>query len=73
MVHAFLSFSLSGYLIGYLVHRKKEAAPSCAATVLSLEDLPPPQDNVIPIMDWDNVKKLLSQKVSAANFEPVLA
>uniref|UniRef100_A0A674MRC0 Transferrin receptor protein 1 n=1 Tax=Takifugu rubripes TaxID=31033 RepID=A0A674MRC0_TAKRU len=62
-----------GYLIGYLVHRKKEAAPSCAATVLSLEDPLPHQDNVIPIMNWDDVKKLLFQKVSAANFEPVLA
>lgn len=67
------SFSLSGYLIGYLVHRKKDAAPVCAATVLGLEDPLPRQDNVIPLMDWDNVKTLLSQKVSAANFEPVLA
>lgn len=63
-----LSFSLSGYLIGYLVHRKKDAA-----TVLRLEDPLPYQDNVIPLMDWGDVKKRLSQKVSAANFEPVLA
>lgn len=70
---ASLSLSPSGYLIGYLVHRKKEAAPGCAATVLGVEDPRPHQDNVIPVMDWDDVKKLLSQKVSAANFEPVLA
>lgn len=41
--------------------------------MLGFEDPLPRQDNVIPIMDWDNVKTLLSQKVSAANFEPVLA
>lgn len=67
----FLSFTLSGYLIGYLVQPKKDVAPSCLPKTLGLEDSLPREDNVIPLMDWDRVKKTLNQKVSAANFEPI--
>lgn len=72
LARLFPSFWLSGYLIGYLVHRKEEEAPNCTAMVLDTEDPLPRSDNVIPLMDWSNVKNLLFQKVSAANFEPVL-
>lgn len=62
---------LSGYLIGYLVHWKKDLVPSCTASSLTFEDPPPPQTHDIPLMDWDNVKKLIAQKVTADKFEPI--
>uniref|UniRef100_A0A3Q3WYC2 Transferrin receptor protein 1 n=1 Tax=Mola mola TaxID=94237 RepID=A0A3Q3WYC2_MOLML len=61
---AILLIFIIGYLIGYLV-------TSCAASVLPFEDQPPPETNVIPLMDWGNVKLLLAQKVRADNFENV--
>lgn len=60
-------------MIGYLVQPKKDAAPSCSPSASGYEDPPPREDNVVPVMDWDVVTKMLSEKVSAANFEPVLA
>lgn len=67
----FLSFTLSGYLIGYLVQTKKDVAPSCSTEALTFEDSFSREDNVIPLMDWEDVKKILNEKVSAAKFEPV--
>ncbi|XP_071383486.1 transferrin receptor protein 1-like [Centroberyx affinis] len=61
-----------GYLIGYLVHRKKDLAPSCAASMLPFDDTVAQRNYVTgaaPLMDWDDVKKLLAQKLSAPNFE----
>lgn len=57
--------------MGYLVQTKKGVAPSCPPEALSLEDAVPREDNVIPLMDWVVVKKILNEKVSAANFEPI--
>lgn len=62
---------LSGYLIGYLVHRKKDLPPICAASVLPFEEAIPHETGAAPLMDWEDVKKLLAQKVNAGNFEPV--
>ncbi|XP_060900281.1 transferrin receptor protein 1-like [Labrus mixtus] len=58
-----------GYLIGFLVHRKKDVAPICA----TFDKVVAPETGAAPLMDWDDVKKLLAQKVSAANFEPVFS
>ncbi|KAM3605083.1 uncharacterized protein V6R79_020328 [Siganus canaliculatus] len=62
-----------GYLIGYLVHRKKDLAPNCAASQLPIEDFIPHETGAAPLMDWDDVKKLLAKKLSAAKFEPVFS
>ncbi|KAM6989589.1 transferrin receptor protein 1-like [Tautogolabrus adspersus] len=62
-----------GYLIGFLVHRKKDVAPICAASVLPFKEVVAPETGAAPLMDWDDVKKLLAQKVSAAKFEPVFS
>lgn len=62
---------LSGYLIGYLVHRKKDLAPTCAASVVRFDEAVAHETGAAPLMDWNDVKKLLAQKVTAANFEPL--
>ena len=60
---------LSGYLIGYLVHQEKEVAPSCEASVLTYEKGVAHETGAAPLMDWDDVKKLLAQKLSVSDFE----
>ncbi|XP_029309642.1 transferrin receptor 1a isoform X2 [Cottoperca gobio] len=60
-----------GYLIGYLVHRKKDAAPTCALSVERFEGAVAHETGAAPLMDWDDVKNLLAQKLDAASFEPV--
>lgn len=60
---------LSGYLIGYLVHRKKEVTPTCAASVLPLDVPVAHETGAAPLMDWDVVKKLLGEKLNTRNFE----
>ncbi|XP_044076872.1 transferrin receptor 1a isoform X2 [Siniperca chuatsi] len=62
-----------GYLIGYLVHRKKDLAPICAASVLPFKDAEVHETGAAPLMNWDDVKKLLAQKLTAAKFEPVFS
>ncbi|XP_034559007.1 transferrin receptor protein 1-like [Notolabrus celidotus] len=59
-----------GYLIGFLVHRKKDVAPNCPG-LPSEEGMLPPETGAAPLMDWDDVKKLLKEKVSVAKFESV--
>ena len=56
-------------MIGYFIHRNKEVAPSCAASVLPFEEAVAHETGAAPLMDWDDVKKLLAQKLSASNFE----
>lgn len=63
---------LTGYLIGYLVHRKKDLAPTCEASVETYIEPFDQETGPAPLMDWDDVKTLLAQKLSAAKFEPVL-
>ncbi|KAK6310334.1 hypothetical protein J4Q44_G00183890 [Coregonus suidteri] len=69
MVAVTLLIFIIGYLIGYLAHRRKELAPSC-----SVSTLPPiTQDSFeteeTPLMDWNDVKGLLRQKLSTSSFE----
>ncbi|KAA8587409.1 transferrin receptor protein 1 isoform X2 [Etheostoma spectabile] len=71
MAAATLLIFIIGYLLGYLVHRKKDLAPTCAASVVRLDEDVAHETGAASLMDWDDVKKLLAQKVTAANFEPV--
>ncbi|XP_078120695.1 transferrin receptor protein 1-like [Sander vitreus] len=71
MAAATLLIFIIGYLIGYLVHRKKDLAPTCAASVVRFDEAVAHETGAASLMDWDDVKKLLAQKVTAANFEPV--
>uniref|UniRef100_A0A8C4ZXJ5 Transferrin receptor protein 1 n=1 Tax=Gadus morhua TaxID=8049 RepID=A0A8C4ZXJ5_GADMO len=72
LVSATLLIFIIGYLIGYLVHRKKEeVALSC-----KLADLPlsPPsvvqrETGAAPLMDWADVKSLLAEQLSADKLE----
>ena len=61
---------ISGYLIGYLVHRKRDLTPSCVA-VGAFEEPVPHETGAAPLMDWEDVKNLLAEKLSAANFDSV--
>ncbi|XP_053186332.1 transferrin receptor protein 1-like [Scomber japonicus] len=69
MAATILLIFIIGYLIGYLVHRKKEVAPTCAASAVPFEVPPYHETGAAPLMDWDVVKKLLADKLNARNFE----
>ncbi|XP_074506637.1 transferrin receptor protein 1-like [Sebastes fasciatus] len=73
MAAATLLIFIIGYLIGYLVHRKKDVTPICAASVATFEETNAVETGAAPLMDWDDVKKLLAQKLTAAKFEPVFS
>ncbi|KAG7227304.1 hypothetical protein INR49_000308, partial [Caranx melampygus] len=62
-----------GYLIGYLVHRKKDLAPSPVESVLPFEQPIAHETGAAPLMDWDDVKALLAEKLSAPKFESVFS
>uniref|UniRef100_A0AAQ5XMU7 Transferrin receptor protein 1 n=1 Tax=Amphiprion ocellaris TaxID=80972 RepID=A0AAQ5XMU7_AMPOC len=64
---------LSGYLIGYLVHRNKDVAPICAASVLPAEEPVARETGAAPLMDWDDVKKLLAKKLTASKLDSVFS
>eukprot|EP00064_Thunnus_orientalis_P023587 superscaffoldBa00009071_g23835 len=53
------------YMIGSLIQRKKD----CAASVHPFEKAVAYETGAAPLMDWDDVKKLLAQKLSASKFE----
>ena len=59
-------------MFGYLVPQKKDSVTTCSPSMLSSEDQSFPEKNIIPLMDWGNVKMLLAQKVRPENFEKVL-
>ncbi|XP_026229674.1 transferrin receptor 1a [Anabas testudineus] len=69
MAAAIFLIFLIGYLIGYLVHRKKDLSPSCSASALPFANPPPHETGAAPLMDWDKVKELLAQKLNANKFE----
>ncbi|AWP04483.1 putative transferrin receptor protein 1 [Scophthalmus maximus] len=75
MAAATLLIFIIGYLIGYLVHRKKDFAPTAAASTVPFIDAAPvlQETGAAPLMNWDNVKSLLAQKLSAAKFEAVFS
>ncbi|XP_076018357.1 transferrin receptor protein 1-like [Genypterus blacodes] len=60
-----------GYLIGYLVHRKKDLAPTTAAAVLPFDDKYeiPSETGAAPLMNWADVKRLLAEKLGPSKFE----
>uniref|UniRef100_A0A8C8J832 Transferrin receptor protein 1 n=1 Tax=Oncorhynchus tshawytscha TaxID=74940 RepID=A0A8C8J832_ONCTS len=71
MVATILLIFIISYLIGYLSHRKKELAPpSCSRSTFE-ESIT--QSSVKmeadPLMDWNDVKRLLDEKMSASSFE----
>ncbi|XP_042070236.1 transferrin receptor 1a [Haplochromis burtoni] len=68
----FLIFII-GYLIGYLVHRNKDLAPTCAPSALRYEDVSVAHETgAAPLMDWDDVKNLLAQKLTTSSMDAVL-
>ncbi|XP_030015876.1 transferrin receptor protein 1-like isoform X1 [Sphaeramia orbicularis] len=74
MAAATLLIFIIGCLIGYLVHPKKDIAqPTCTNSVTA--PVPPFVDErgSAPVLDWDDVKKLLNQKITASNFERVFS
>ncbi|XP_033959771.1 transferrin receptor protein 1-like isoform X2 [Pseudochaenichthys georgianus] len=71
MAVATLLIFIIGYLIGYLVHRKKDLAPICADSMVRYDDSAAIETGAAPLMNWDKVKKLLAVQVSADKFDSV--
>ncbi|XP_053293176.1 transferrin receptor 1a [Pleuronectes platessa] len=76
MAAAALLIFIIGYLIGYLVQRKKDLTPSFPASSFpSLKEAAPVpyETGAAPLMNWGDVKRILAQKLSASNFEEALS
>ncbi|KAM8727995.1 transferrin receptor protein 1-like [Acanthopagrus schlegelii] len=73
MAAATLLIFIIGYLIGFLVHRKKEVAPTCATSVSTCQEPPVHETGAAPLMDWDDVRKLFADKISPSKFESVFS
>ncbi|MED6294823.1 hypothetical protein CHARACLAT_025050 [Characodon lateralis] len=58
-----------GILIGYMSHGEKNVAPVCASSISLIENDVPHETGAAPLMDWDDVKSLLAQKLTAAKIE----
>ncbi|XP_039878359.1 transferrin receptor protein 1-like [Simochromis diagramma] len=58
-----------GYLTGYLVHKNKDLNCSCAPS----EDDITHKTGAVPFMDWDDVRKLLGDKLNTSNLEIALS
>ncbi|KAM6918332.1 transferrin receptor protein 1-like [Xenentodon cancila] len=58
-----------GYLIGYVVHRKKDLAPVCAASLVPSGDAVISETGAAPLMDWEDAKKLLNEKLTTSKLE----
>ncbi|XP_038134815.1 transferrin receptor 1a [Cyprinodon tularosa] len=69
MAAGILLVFIIGYLIGYMTEGKKEAAPVCASSVSNIEGDVPHETGAAPLMDWDDVKRLLADKFTAAKLE----
>ncbi|XP_057713092.1 transferrin receptor 1a [Corythoichthys intestinalis] len=70
MVAKILLIFLIGYLIGYLVHRKKDLAYSCEEASTQGYDEPfIPDTGAAPIMAWNDVKNAFAQKLTSSNFQ----
>lgn len=66
-VAIFLIFII-GYMIGYLVHRKKDMTPTCSNTFIPLPNIIEERSDP-PVMNWASVKKLYAEKLRMANFD----
>jgi len=55
-----------------MVHRKKESSPVCAASFLPYEPVVAHETGAAPLMNWDDVKMLLTKKFTAAKLETAL-
>ncbi|XP_040027826.2 transferrin receptor 1a [Gasterosteus aculeatus] len=71
MVAATVLIFVIGYLIAYLAHGKKDVAPTCEASVDPVAEPLERETGAAPLMNWEDVKKLLTEKLSAAKMEPV--
>ncbi|KAK1879251.1 Transferrin receptor protein 1 [Dissostichus eleginoides] len=71
MAVATLLIFIIGYLIGYLVHRKKDLAPTCAASTVIFDNVADFETGAAPLMNWNKVKELLAEQVSADKFDSV--
>ncbi|KAK7945045.1 hypothetical protein WMY93_000773 [Mugilogobius chulae] len=69
MAVSVLLIFIIGYLIGFLVHRKKEMAPACANTFIPKTDTVVMERGSAPVMDWSSVKKLYAEKLKTTNFD----
>ncbi|KAM9718645.1 transferrin receptor protein 1-like [Menidia menidia] len=71
---AFLLVFIIGYLVSYMVHGKKELAPVCATSTLKSEgDVVAHETGAAPLMNWDDVKKLLAARLSAEKLRGALS
>ncbi|XP_013869286.1 transferrin receptor protein 1 [Austrofundulus limnaeus] len=69
MAGAALLVFIIGCLIGYAAYPKRAVAPVCSPTVRTFEDAAFRETGAAPLMDWDDVKKLLSQKLTASKLD----
>ncbi|XP_077413901.1 transferrin receptor protein 1-like [Vanacampus margaritifer] len=69
MVATILLIFIIGYLIGYLVHRKRDLPDSCATSVEKSDEPVAHEMGAAPLMAWSDVKNAFAQKLSASNFQ----
>ncbi|KAJ0011829.1 hypothetical protein NQD34_012804 [Periophthalmus magnuspinnatus] len=69
MAVATLLIFIIGYLIGFLVHRKKDMAPACPHTFIPKPGPVVIERGAAPVMEWDSVKKLYAEKLKMSNFD----
>uniref|UniRef100_A0A665UWP6 Transferrin receptor protein 1 n=1 Tax=Echeneis naucrates TaxID=173247 RepID=A0A665UWP6_ECHNA len=62
-----------GYLVGYLMHRKRDLPPRPDVSVPRSDQVVLHETGAAPLMDWEDVKKLLAEKLTATKFEPVFS
>ncbi|XP_035993854.1 transferrin receptor protein 1 [Fundulus heteroclitus] len=73
MVSAALLVFFIGLLIGYIAVGKKQVAPVCASSVSLTEPSVLHETGAAPLMDWDDVKTLFAQKLTAAKLQNALS
>ncbi|XP_077360470.1 transferrin receptor protein 1-like [Festucalex cinctus] len=69
MVVTILLIFITGYLIGYLVHRKRNLPDSCATSMDQPDQPIFHETGAAPLMAWSDVKNAFGQKLSASNFQ----
>uniref|UniRef100_A0A8B9H3D1 Transferrin receptor protein 1 n=1 Tax=Astyanax mexicanus TaxID=7994 RepID=A0A8B9H3D1_ASTMX len=65
---------VSGYLVGYLSHRRTDrAAPSCAEALSSDDSDGSAPIQTVPSLDWKDITALFKDKLTTANIESSLS